>query len=319
MTSYTLIHRAVEPGKLSGKTRKLVDAALAAGRCVLEPKYDGCNAVLDVPMHMEQNIRAYVMQSRTGEQVKSTLHIIGEAANNRLPPGRYFGEVWHPSWKHSKISGAFRRHDQEPELVFMVFDYIDAREVEAGGSTLPLAERRTRLVGLLGGLRGPIRLAWQHGELAKGTLDSLLDATPTMLAVLRADGGAYDGLMLKQLDLGLKLGSSGSDGATIKLKPRATADLLVVGTFAGKGKYEGMMGGLILALDGRKDSVRLVEVGSGFSDEERQRCIVSDPWLHKIVEVEYLELTEKGMLREPSYKGVRFDKNHGEADNLLES
>lgn len=315
--SYALIAKAVEPSKLSAKTRALLGGALAADQCVLEPKYDGCNAVLDIIDHRGSgdNFRSIGMQSRTGEQVRSTQHIARAAASAVLLPGRYFGEVWHPSWPFRKISGAFRRHEDAPELVFMLFDYIDAGEVAAGGSTLPLNLRRERLLDLAGGLRGPIQVADRFPLPAGCTLDELLERTPAMLQALRGRGGAYDGLMLKQLHLGLKLGSSGSDGACVKLKPRASADLLCVGTYPGEGKYEGMMGGIIVSLDGTPTGPTC-KVGTGFDDKDRTRCIVSDPWQGKTVEVTYLELTEANKLREPAFIAVRFDKN--QPDNLLE-
>lgn len=315
--NYELIHRAVEPSKVGKAARKLLDDALAMGRYVLQPKYDGVNAVLDITE--DRGLHSFQLRTRTGENIRSCLHIISAAATARLPAGRYFGEVWHPTHKHHVISGLARQHDLAPDLVFMAFDYIEPAAVHCGWTTTSYEDRYAALWNILRpcDVSGCIQLAdlFPTPGPAYMTLEKLIDRTPAMLDALRQRGGDYDGLMLRPLDYGLTLGSSGSDGALVKLKPRKTADLLVVGTYAGKGKHLGRMGGVIVSLDGTSYGPTC-EVGSGFSDDERGRCIVSDPWVGKVIEVTYLELTKARKLREPAYQGVRFDKD--KPDNLLE-
>ena len=67
----------------------------------------------------------------------------------------------------------------------------------------------------------------------------------------------------------------------IKLKPRLTADLLCIGTEGGKGKYEGLIGSLVLV-----DAMgRQVSAGSGLSDYDRQQTDLF--FIDKVVEIEY--------------------------------
>lgn len=305
--NYPLIHRAVEPSKIAKRSRVALDAALADGDYVLQPKYDGVNGVLDV---YDEGIE---LRTRTGELVPSCAHI--EQAAARLPHGRYFGEIWATQRKHTEINGAARQHAPAPWLNFVAFDHITPQEVAVG---LSLRQYHARFDILSDALDddGSICITEVLSEPGtSATLEYLQGLTPAILAELRGRGGAYDGLICRPVNYCLELGHSGNDGAIIKLKPRATADLLVVGTYPGKGKHEGRMGGVIVSLDGTPTGPTC-EVGTGFSDAERERCIVTDPWPGKTIEVTYLELTKAGKLREPAYQSVRFDKN--KPDNLLE-
>ena len=309
--SYDLIDKAIEPSKLSAKVRKLVNAELEAGRYLLQPKYDGVNGVLDVSLTGVSTIR-----SRTGETLLSCAHIAYAASAALLPAGRYFGEVYAFNTTHHAISGLARQHDPAPALVFMCFDYITSIELAAGGTALSYKSRLKQLEYMMHerNVAGPIFMADNFPAPASATIELLLERTPAMLSALRSRGGAYDGLMVKLAAAPFTLGGSGSDGRALKLKPRATADLLVVGTYPGEGKYEGMMGGIIVSLDGTPTGPTC-KVGTGFNDDERNPCIVSNAWTGKIVEVSYLDVTKAKKLREPAYLGQRHDKL--QADNLL--
>lgn len=88
-----------------------------------------------------------------------------------------------------------------------------------------------------------------------------------------------------------------------KMKPKETFDLLVVDKFYGKKgtKYENLLGGLIV-----KYNDKLVKVGSGFSDLERELFLYNTP---KIIEVDCKDITPYGSLREPTFVRVRDDKS----------
>lgn len=93
-----------------------------------------------------------------------------------------------------------------------------------------------------------------------------------------------------------------------KLKEINTADLKVIGTFEGTGKYVGMLGGLVCETS---DGLLNVRVGSGFSDEER--TVPQEGWIGKIVEVLYNQKItskskDKASLFLPRISCVRFDK-----------
>lgn len=93
-----------------------------------------------------------------------------------------------------------------------------------------------------------------------------------------------------------------------KLKEINTADLLVVDVEEGTGKYTGMIGALVCETS---DGKVKVNVGSGFSDEDRKKPV--SEYLNKVVEVLYnTVISSKGKTTSslflPRFNGVRFDK-----------
>jgi len=93
---------------------------------------------------------------------------------------------------------------------------------------------------------------------------------------------------------------------SIKLKYRKTADLLCVGTEEGEGKYEGMIGSLVL----QDKKGRIVKVGSGLSDNSRGE----EPsyFIGKVIEIEYEQILDTYI--QPTLLGIRFDKTKEETD-----
>ena len=79
-------------------------------------------------------------------------------------------------------------------------------------------------------------------------------------------------------------------------------DLRAVDWFWGNGKHSGRAGGIVVEYRGVK-----TQVGTGFSDQERED-IADNGAIDVIAEIEFMELTEDGKLREPRFKGWRFDK-----------
>jgi ATP-dependent DNA ligase len=94
----------------------------------------------------------------------------------------------------------------------------------------------------------------------------------------------YEGIILKNRG-GFWADKRSSD--LVKFKEELFADLRVVGYYEGEGKAQGMLGGLSLESE---DGVIKVNVGSGFTDEQRKQI-----WQDKnlgIVEIKYNGITE---------------------------
>jgi DNA ligase-1 len=86
-----------------------------------------------------------------------------------------------------------------------------------------------------------------------------------------------------------------------KAKLTDTLDLEVVAVVPGEGKHEGRMGALTCRLpDGTQ-----VNVGTGFTDQDREEMMANMP---SLVEVRFQEKTEAGSLRFPAFVRVREDK-----------
>ena len=92
---------------------------------------------------------------------------------------------------------------------------------------------------------------------------------------------------------------------SVKLKYRKTADLLCIDILAGEGKYDGMIGALVL----QDSEGRIVSVGSGLDDSDR-RPELSDYYLGKIIEIEYEQIMDTYI--QPVFVQVRLDKHRAD-------
>lgn len=91
---------------------------------------------------------------------------------------------------------------------------------------------------------------------------------------------------------------------SVKLKYRPTADLLCIDTIPGEGKYEGMIGAIVL----RDAKGRVVSVGTGFDDS--QRDVEPNHYIGKIVEIEYEQIMDTYI--QPAFISIRDDKKESE-------
>jgi len=114
----------------------------------------------------------------------------------------------------------------------------------------------------------------------------------------------FEGLFLKSPTHLYKSGKRVNDA--IKLKLRPTADLLCIGINPGEGKYEGMIGSLIL-----KDSKgRTVSVGAGLDDNDRAGLHAY--YTGRVIEIEYEQILDTYI--QPTFKSIRVDKTEEEID-----
>lgn len=291
-----LVHKAVEPDNLSKAGKKrfaelVLDLQQGGNRAVVLPKYDGVYAQL-VPA--EKRL-AWTAWSRTGQPLASVSpELLEDFAMNAIHGRHYVGELWLPSTAHQKINGLSRK--QSPQhLMLRLFDSFDLRQPEE------TFEQRYEYL-FHGKLVEPAPILPTVGKI--NVIDDLYDMA---LALKNRGASAYDGLILRDND-GLYVPGKGTDGESIKIKPRAEGDFRVLGTTAGQGNREGGIGALVVSLGAGVSC----EVGTGLTQKE---VFGPDPtgW---IATVEYLGITKDGKLREPSFKVFRHDKT--EADTLTQ-
>lgn len=91
---------------------------------------------------------------------------------------------------------------------------------------------------------------------------------------------------------------------SIKLKERPTADLMCIDIIEGEGKYEGMIGSLVLI----DSASRLVSVGSGLSDSDR--CNLPSDYIGKVIEIQYEQILDTYI--QPTFVSIRDDKIKGQ-------
>ena len=104
----------------------------------------------------------------------------------------------------------------------------------------------------------------------------------------------------------------------VKMKAENSADLLVVGYEYGTGKYEGMLGALKLQTS---DGVIKVDVGSGFTDAQRQ-AFTPENTIGKIVEIKYnVKVSDKRTGQQslflPVFLQLREDKSTADSSLVL--
>ena len=270
-----------------------VDKLFACGCHAMLPKYDGNCGVAD----------AYHMLSRTGEDyTHSTQHIIAAVPRDMV----YIGEVWHPDWECSTISGVYRRVPKTPEqqaqaeqLLFIVFDVLTLEEWRDGSSVVPYISRQLRLRE-----QGPIHAAWDNPYIPQQ-----FGLKPTEAARFFKSNGRFDGVVLYDYWAGYCVGGTVKEGEVIKIKPTFELDLLVVGEHVEK-KATKLGGYLVVDLGHGKTN----KVASGLTQEmlaAMSSMPVDDKWsgyLGNIAKVEFMGYTEDGYLREPRFIEFRHDK-----------
>lgn len=257
-------------------------ADLPADEYVLQAKYDGCLAII--------NTRDREAVTRTGELVMSMDHIV-QQVTAMFPHAVVFGEAYITNTPFKDIGGKFRRHTVQHDLSFVAFDIVPVEDWYNGQCDKPYSERLSELQDVVWSAYAPRIFVAQTVALAH----------PEAFAAELTEHIGYDGAVIRRKDAGWCTGAS-KNGEAIKVKPVRSLDLQAVGWFPGKGKHAGRAGGIVVEYRGVQ-----TQVGTGFSDVERE-TIASQGTRNQIAEVEFMGLTEAGKLREPRFKGWRFDK-----------
>ena len=254
---------------------------------IMMPKYDGCLAIVVA------DDTGHVL-TRTGESVTSIPHVLTQA--RKLLPGYViFGEAYKFDTPFKDISGAFRRHAPQDDLIVVAFDAVPVADWRAGKCDESYKDRLARL-----------RRAWLSTPsdeiiVAPAANPGDWQGFANFMVAL----GGYDGAILRRADASWHIGAS-KNGEAIKVKPVQSLDLRAWAVFPGKGKHAGRAGGITVAYRGVETNV-----GTGFSDAERER-LTTHGCKGQIAEIEFMELTADGKLREPRFKGWRHDKDRAD-------
>ena len=301
----TLVHKAIEPRKLSAK----VQAALAERNDDLfEVKYDGCHVIL-----IKSEGKAYAF-SRQGEPVLAAMdHVLRDL--ERIPTDNFalFAEAWHPLLDHSTINGTFRRQyvaDGAELLEAVVFDYVPLADFEAGACPVRFKTRRDAATAIVLAAQG-LYESFEESPLRTSYISQTVDQCQHYVNHCRDvynEEFAIDGFMRKDRD-GLWKAGSGSGGESVKLKDHMSIDVKVLAVLEGKGKFVDMVGS-IQVLWGLRE---LVVGGGKLTDKERKLYWdFPSKIVGRIVEVHGLSESQHGMIREPRFIRFRDDKTEGE-------
>jgi DNA ligase-1 len=287
------------------------------GPFIATEKLDGIRRVL---VKEKGRCRLY---SRSGIEDEGLVEIIEEA--KYLPDNTvYDGELLAIGTYENSIAlrqatnSIANRKGIRKGVSFNIFDIIPLDEFKKGKSKYTALNRKL----LLGAMFGDDGIQHLHKDWAKmivafdlGYKFKTIKAVP-ILGVVSTDeeiaelvtpiwkrGG--EGIMLNTMDGLYEIKRSNN---LLKVKYSESLDLKVVDIQEGTGKYEGMLGAVIVEYKGYR-----VGVGSGFSDEERQRFWDNpEEIIGKTIEVdtfgESRDQFGNASLNCPIFRGVRYDK-----------
>lgn len=195
------------------------------------------------------------------------------------------GELWMGRGRFAELSGAVRRLEPvDPswrQIRFMVFDLPALDQ--------PFAVRVAAMEALV--QPSPslfLAMVVQRKATDHERLMSALDKVVS-------EGG--EGLMLRR---GGSLRSTGRSDDLLKVKRYDDAEAVVVAHLAGSGKYEGMLGSVLV----RRNDGRQFHIGTGFSDEQRE----NPPPVGATITYKYYGFTSTGLPRFASFLRIRNDE-----------
>lgn len=254
--------------------------------CIVEAKYDGVRTLAFVE---NGNVIYY---SRNGKVFENFLCFDKDLL--KMGNGVYDGEVIGVDF-NTLMTEAKRKYDvKDIKKTYVIFDYLTLSEFKSKQCTYHQNERKLQLES-----RSEC-FAFDHIKIEFGIVAKEMNLVENKYNEYVNDG--FEGIIIKNPNSIYEFKRSNN---WIKMKPTATLDLEIVDVKEGKGKYKGKLGSFIVDHKGVK-----VDVGSGFSDE--QRC---DFWSYKdqyhigkIIEVRFQEVTLDGSLRFPTFRQFRPDK-----------
>jgi bifunctional non-homologous end joining protein LigD len=309
------------PEKVVPMLARLADLPADQERWAFEVKWDGVRALAySEPGRLR-------LEARSGNDITKRypeLHRLNRAlsSHSAILDGEIvaFDEEGRPSFgklqhrMHIASEAQARRLAQDAPVVYVIFDllWLDGHSVMG----LPYTDRRELLERLE--LTGS---HWQVPDYVAGDGTALQQATR---------GQGLEGIVAKRLDSPYEPGRRST--CWRKIKNTRRTDVVVCGWMPGEGRRRERIGALLVAVEEDGHLRYAGRVGTGFTDRELDRLgallrpleRADPPWTfgaggnriprgavyvepRYVADVEFIEWTSDGVLRAPSYKGLRED------------
>lgn len=273
-----------------------------SGKKFIEVKLDGVRVITIV--YPSGQVDQY---SRNGKELVNFEHIKKQIAKHAIffkEPMVLDGEVMSSSFQ-DLMRQVHRKSDvAADDAVLNLFDILPLKDFQAGISPRTQIERSTWLKQWYTPLADHMP---NVRVLAQELVDLDTEDGRTRFRMINnsAIDGGYEGIMLKDPNATYECKRS---VAWLKQKPYIEVSLSVVNLEEGTGKNVGKLGALVC--EGVDDGKQIsVNVGSGFSDSDRDAIWVADNVLGQIVEVRADAVTQNQdgsySLRFPRFKGFR--------------
>lgn len=211
------------------------------------------------------------------------------------------GEIYAPGYTFNQLQTIMNNHTAPlpAGLKYFIYDCMPTGQWDAQKCPKPYSDRLKQLqkvVAYIGDHKKVIAIAndkvstsKEVVDLYKGYLENKLEGV-----MLKDPEGLY---RWKRVTV--------KSGEMLKVKPYTTEDLEVTGIYEGEGKHEGVAGGVVVNFNGVA-----VSCGSGFDDATRKAMAeLPSDYIGKTAEIRYLEVTEDGSLRHPSFIRWREEKD----------
>lgn len=252
----------------------------------IEPKYDGLRCIAEVADGRVTLLSRNGLEFTSSDHLKPQLLALAKGEN-------FFFDGELISGNFNSSSSAVRRKEQQNDSTsFFIFDVLTPEEWRH--PVTPHYARRNKLEILFEGQ------SFTH--LRPTPIYPVETENDVMKRYNQFRDMGYEGGMVKNTR---GLYRFGKHKDWMKLKAVEDVDLAVLELIQGEGKYYGMLGAVVVNFRGKR-----VNVGSGFSDEER-RLYWDQPELikRKVIEIQYHEITPDGSLRNPRFIKIREDKS----------
>ena len=259
----------------------------------IEPKLDGirCFAIV-------QEGRCQLF-ARSGKLIPNFDNTIG-AELLKLGDGCYDGELMGEDFI-SIMRQAYRKEDVNTSGTYLaVFDYLPLSEWKSGSTEMSCHDRFETLLDMLyvkhSCIDHNIIRPVERQYLTNPTFEEIKEVHDEYIKE------GFEGAMIKDMNAPYRFGRGFE---VMKLKAFLDADIVIKYLTEGTGKHAGKLGSVTAEFEGVE-----VSIGSGFSDELRERIWSDkDSFIGRTIEVRYQEVTPDGSLRFPTFVCFRNDRD----------